>query len=413
MDRLGLSHHDFGAYLRTLITPGHQRRYRLDVLALSDGSHLRSLTTNMIDGTVNYDTTADVTRMLDLDFYDEKGNLGFEPDDPSDAPLHRSRMLRVWDERYVDALGDWVACPVFTGPCWDWQRDNGLVTVTAHGMERQAMGAAWETHHYPPKTRIDRIIRELLAAVGDVNAVVPDITRTTPHKMTIHPLEPVWPHVEHLAASVDHYVFYDGMGRFHMRPFRQSAVYRFHDALLDRVVPKRSVDGFSNTFVVLGPNPKGPKKRIRAVAFVQGSLSPASLNRNGVPLHLVASDTVSALDRRAPERTKKGAIVKGKKGHVKFHHVLDYLKTQKHAQEIADRLALEHGTTRTDLTFPSLPIPMLEEHDMVAVDDPAFGTAKLRMRQWSLPLEGGDAGNSQGSPMTVGSFLRRKARFRR
>jgi hypothetical protein len=56
-----------------------------------------------------------------------------------------------------------------------------------------------------------------------------------------------------------------------------------------------------------------------------------------------------------------------------------------------------------------MPLPFLEEHDMVAVTDDAFGTAKMRMRQWSLPLEGGEASSgepSDGSPMTVGSIRR-------
>jgi hypothetical protein len=217
MDRLGLHPHDFGMYLDTL-SQTHLRRIEIDVLDLNDGSHLRTLTPNVIDGQVACDVTADVTRMLDIHFLDDKNRIGFEPDDPSDAPLHRSRLIRVKDCRYVDGLGDWVEAPVFTGPIIDFQRDGGDVNLTCHGMEEQASGAVWETIHCPKKSKITNGIRKLLAAAGDVNAVVPDLPHTFPKDVVIHPLDPIWPHVQHMAASLDYYAFYDGAGRFRMRP---------------------------------------------------------------------------------------------------------------------------------------------------------------------------------------------------
>lgn len=399
MDHLGLHHNDYRKYLETLLTPGHRRMIRMHVLDLANGKHLRDLTSKVIDGQVVYDVTSDVSRMLDIDFFDEHDNILFDPDDPSAAPIHRSRVVRVFDSRYVEALGDWVDCPVFTGPVWDFQRDSGVVTLTAHGMERQALSAAWDVQHFPKKTKLTNAIRDLLAAAGDVNAQVPDLPHTFPHDLTVHPLDDIWPHVKRLCKSLDRRCFYDGMGRFKMPPFTQKPVYNFHHALTSRVVPKRTVDGFTNTVVVLGPNPKGPKKRIRAAAFIKGPLSPGALNRNGVPLHLVFSDEIDAVNKRVrdPKHPKKKKAV-----------VLDYAKTQKQAQQVADRLALEHGTTRNDLSFTTVPLPMLEEHDMTAVTDDSFGTARLRLMQWDLPLEGGEAGGSEGSPATIGSNRRTK-----
>lgn len=384
MFHCGLSHHDFNAYLRTLLTPGHQRRIHMHVLDLANNRHLRNLTPKLLDGQVVYDVTADVSRMLDVNFLDERNTLGFEPDDPSDAPLHRSRMLRVIDSRYVDQLGGWVDCPVFTGPIFDFQRDGGNVSVTAHSMERQAFGAAWDAMHFPKKSKITDAIRALLAAAGDVNAVVPDLPQTLPKDLTVHPLDAIWPHVKRLVASLDRYPFYDGMGRFKMPRFSQKPVYNFHDALTDVVTVKRTVDGFINQVVVVGPKPKGPRKRIQATATVKGSLSPDELNRHGVALHQAM-------------RVER-----------------DHIKTKKQAQDIADRLLLEHSTTRTDLSFPTLPLPMFEEYDMTAVTDDSFGTERVRMRQWTLPLEGGDPGGSSGESMTVGTIRRtKKAQLRR
>jgi hypothetical protein len=369
------------------------------VLDLADNSHIRTLTPNVIDGQVAYDVTADVTRMLDIHFVDTRGRLGFEPDDPSDAPLHRSRLVRVKDCRYVEALGDWVEAPVFTGPIIDFQRDGGDVNLTCHGMEEQAFGAAWGTVHCPKKSKITDGIRKLLAAAGDVNAVVPDLSRTFPKDVVIHPLDPIWPHVRHMAASLDHYVFYDGAGRFQMRPHGQRAVYRFHDVLTSPVTVKRQVDGFINTVVVLGPKPHGPKKhRVQGIATLKGSLSPEALSRHGVPFHAVDHE-----DKDFQVTVRR----KDKKGKThKVTHEMPHLKAHKEAQKIADRILLEHATTQTDLSFDAMPLPMLEEYDMVAVTDDAFGSAKMRMRTWSLPIEGGDPGGSDGSPMSVGSIRR-------
>jgi hypothetical protein len=184
-------------------------------------------------------------------------------------------------------------------------------------------------------------------------------------------------------------------------------VYRFDDALLSPVTVKRQTGGFINTVVVFGPKPHGPKKhRVRGVATLKGSLSPQALTRHGVPFHAVQHE-----DKDFQVTTRK----KGKKGKVhKVTHEMPHVKANKQAQRIADRILLEHATTQTDLSFDAMPLPMLEEYDMVAVTDDAFGMTKMRMRTWSLPIEGGDAGGSDGSPMSVGSIRRTtRARVRR
>jgi hypothetical protein len=46
---------------------------------------------------------------------------------------------------------------------------------------------------------------------------------------------------------------------------------------------------------------------------------------------------------------------------------------------------------------------------MVGVTDDSFGFKKMRMRQWSLPLEGGEPSTSEaseGTAMSVGSIKR-------
>jgi hypothetical protein len=385
MDRAGLSHTEFGIAMKTMSLP-HQRRIELHVLDLADSSHMRTLTPRMLDGQVAYDVTADVSRMLDIHFVDEK-----------------SRLIRVRDCRYIPELTDWVEWPVFTGPIIDFERDGPDVNLTCHGMEEQAFGAVWQTIHCPKKSKVTTAIRKLLAAAGDVNAQVPDLKRTFPKDHTIHPLDSIWPHVKHMAASLDHYVFYDGAGRFQMRPHNQRHVYRFEKSLTSQVTVKRQTEGFINTVVVLGPKPHGPKKhRIRGVATLEGTLSPQALARNGVPFHAVQHEDRD-FEVTVRKKNKEG------KGTHKVTHVMHHLKGNKHAQQIANRILLEHATTRTDLSFEAMPNPFHEEYDMVGVTDDSFGFKKMRMRQWSLPLEGGEPSTSEaseGTAMSVGSIKR-------
>lgn len=378
MDRVGLSPGDFAAY-RRVFTRDHQRQIRLDVLDLADGSHLRSLTPKVLDGQVDGDVTARTTRSADIRFYTTGSNLGFDPNDPSDAPVHRSRVIRVWDCRYVAELGDWVDAAVITGPVVDFDRTGPEVSVTVHGMEEQAYGQLWpHTYHAKAKSKVTDAIRDLLALAGDTNAQVPDLPHTLPHPLDLHPMETIWPHVKKLAASLDRVAMYDGHGRFNLRPHSGRGVYRFHATLMTSPRVQRGGDTVPpNVIVVLGPKPHGPhKKRIQRHAIIAGPLSPTGLQRHSVPLHLVEE------------------------------HQHDHLKTGALAQKIANRIARERGVTRTDLSWEAVPVPFLEEHDRVVVVDDAFGSTHARLRQWTLPLGGSDTGGTTGPNMTIGTNRR-------
>lgn len=355
----------------------HWRRVEVHLLELDTGKHISDLSDRLLDGDVTYDITADVTRTLDLRLVDtHRGNLGFDPVDASRSPVHRSKALHVIDSRFIPALGAWVDWPVFWGPVWDFARDGAEIMVTGHSLERQALGSVWQTFSFKAhKAKTTDCIRRLLAAVGDINAAVPDLPHTIPHDLVLHSTDQVWPHVKELAASIDHHVFYSGAGRFVMRSYNQKPVYHFHRSLLGPVKPTRGTIAH-NVWLVLGPNPKGPKPRPRGVATLGGSSSPAGLSRHGVPHRLVQK-----IERQ-------------------------HLKTNADAQKIANRLAREHGVVHTGLAFDSLPLPHLEEYDMVGVEDATMGTTRVRMRQWNLPLGGGPSGGSTGQPTTVGTNRR-------
>jgi hypothetical protein len=374
MDRLGLNHDDLRTYQRALVFT-HERRIHVQVLDL-DMNVQRSLTPMVVDGQVTIDTTADVSRILTLSFLDPARALAFEPDSAGPA-LWRSRLLRVIYSVRVPDLGDWVDCPVFTGPVWDFDRQGALVNVTAHGMERLALGQAWNPKVYQAKSlRTDALKNIMSRYAGDNCHAIPDLGFKFPHDFHVIKTAQPWRRAKSIAQSMNRHLFYDGHGTLHLRHFNDGPVFTFDDELLTQPRFTRSKDPIINTVEVIGAKPKGKKKRVRAVATAPGWLSPSALGRGGAQLRLV-------------EQVQN-----------------DHLRSVKEATDVAKRHIKHHEQQRVDVSFDSLPVPHLQENDRVRVGSTDVGPVHLRLRQWSIPLGSGDGA---GAPMTVGSLRRTTA----
>lgn len=370
------------AFERTLVTPGHRREIHVIITDL-DGevySHSTShLANRVLSGEVNFDVKRIPTRVLDVTLYDPSRSVQFAPSAPGEASMARSRMIQVIDSRYVSELDAWVDCEVFTGPIQPQSTRNGAeLRIVAHGLEVQAMGALWKRRRFLKKTKKTRIIKALLAEVGeDRLGGIPDMPRTTPKRIVVGHLDPVWPVCKKLAASMNRCLFYNGQGRPIMRRRNARAVFEF-DArhLLTEVEVGSGADELApNTFEVIGKNPKGPKKAPRAVVKLppKHEHSPRSLARNDEHLHIVRSE----------ER--------------------EHAKTKAECLQIAERWRKRAMKVTTSYQFEALPIPHLEEYDSVRVVTPT-GKITVEMEQWVLPL------SSDAASMRVGSDKVREAR---
>lgn len=373
MDRLGLNHDDLRAYQQAL-TFTYERRIHVHVLDLQM-NHLRSLTPVVIDGQVTYDVTQDVSRILTLSFLDPNRALAFEPDSPGPA-LWRNRLIRVFYSVRVATLDRWVDVAVFTGPLRDFNRQGALVNITAHGMERLALGQAWAPKTYKAKTLRTDALKNIMFRVGDDCHAIPDLAFKLPHDFSVGKMDSPWRRAEHLAASMNRYLFYDGHGTLHLRHYNDRPVFTFDNELLTQPSFTRSKEPLINTVEVVGRKPKGQKRRVRGVATAPGWMSPASLGRGLSGLRLV-------------EQIQN-----------------DHIRSKKEAQDVADRRIKHHEQQRVEIAFDSLPVPHLEEHDRVRVGSTDVGAVTLRLRQWTIPLGSNDG---QGAPMTVGSVRRTTA----
>lgn len=386
-------------YHRT-ITSSHERRIEVHVLTLN-GRVLRSLSPTIMEGQVDVDVDRLPSRVLTLSFLDPRRTLGFEPAQAGAVPLHRSRMIRVVDARRIRGLDDWVDCTVFTGHIVNFARVGPMAALTCHGVDTMASGTARRAFVRRRKAKATRVIRELLQEAGAVKFDLPDLDASLPEavtvvthvkdgddkddkpdkgprKLKVHKGDTYYGEAKAIADALDRHLYADAEGRFVLRGFPEKPVLHLGDRfLLSDLETKRAADGVENVFEVRGADPKGPKKRVSAVAAFPPShpLSRESLAWNGKPFEL----------RRI---TENGS-----------------LRTNKACKSVAVRQRDNAVRIPTEFSVDVLPVPWLAEHDMVQVAD-AGGAVPIRMRRWSLPLgPGPDA-------MTIGS-LRRSVRGER
>lgn len=372
---LDLTHDEWRAYIRAL-SRTHRRRITLEVLDL-DGDPITTMAPMILDGQLVVDATASddqPTRILTISFLDPKQRIGFEPDSVTDTPLHRRRMLRVTHAIRVPEINRWVGCRIFTGPIWDFDRDGATVNIVAHGKERQSLGNIWTQLSFPAKTRKTTIIRRLLAATGETRFAIPDAKTTSPKRFTVLRMDQPWVKARHLAKSMDRRLFYDGRGVATLRAHSNRPVFTIGRAFqLSDVRLDRNPDGIFNIFLFTGGKPKGQKKKVQSKAWVLPKwhdLSPWQLRRNQVPQRLVR------------------------------HEENDQVKTAAEANRRAKRLRDDAARTTVDCSIDTLPIPFLDEGDLVRVPTNR-GVFLLRADKWTLPL------GVEGAPvMTLGAIRR-------
>src|SRR5688500_18157631 len=131
---LGLTRAEYRSYVDAL---RDNHRIRLDVQLLDQDEepidNLQAPISRVLEGEIQFDTSADVTRSLSMTILDENRQLKFEPNSPAHGVLYADRFLAVRYEVYVGDLEDWISCPVFWGPLSGFSRSGPQVTIEAQG----------------------------------------------------------------------------------------------------------------------------------------------------------------------------------------------------------------------------------------------------------------------------------------
>lgn len=350
---------------RAALRADRRIRIRVDVLNRNEKviSSLSTPRTRILEGQVNADFDADVSRSLTLTALDPGRKLHFDGNSPADGALFADRFVRVRYGVWVEALDRWVDVPVFTGPVTRFDRDGEQVAIEAQGKESLALAPAvmWEKLTIPKGTRKTVAIRRIMEAKGEARFSGFSPTARLPHAVSLARMDEGWKIAQRIARGMDRQLFYDGAGILRLRRIPRAAAWTFRTGDDGDVLtaPQVAYDmtEVRNAIIVVGRTPEGAKQSIKATAIADRGhpLSPYSLARNGEPRFLA-------------ERIEDSSI-----------------RSKAEAQRVADSRLARHLRAEVQVAFESLPIPHLEPGDIVAVETDDFA-ADFPLRSFSLPL---------------------------
>jgi hypothetical protein len=347
-----------------LLSP-HTMGVRVQLCDL-DGNHKKDLAPYFMDGQVNVDATAQITRSLDMSLIDPLGRLDLEPDSPSPTSVFIADLVRVWIVLREPVLGDVYEVPVFTGPIDAVTRSDMFLDVKCVGKEKLALDNVWvgKTFHKNQKKTdvIKRILRDL---VGEKNISIPNRGAKLSKDLKITQDENPWEVASRLAASMNCQLFYDGRGVAKMRNRKQKPVLTLTEKWVSDT-PQVSYDlsgGVYNAVRVVGGKPKKAKKKVtyKAVAGRRHPLSPWRLGRGGVPRFI----TFSVED--------------------------DSLRTKKECAKLAKALLKSGLSAGIAFTVDGIMDPRLEENDPIRIDVGSVSVTSPT-KTFTIPLTAGDDG---------------------
>ena len=363
MINLGLSSADQRKFEAALSSSNPRRIIDVAVTITDlEHGHISTVSDRLLDGQVNIDTTAEVSRSATLTLLDPDHTVGFDSDDPLDGQAYLDRMIRVEYGVYVDEVG-WVRVPIFHGPVVGVSRDADVLEVEAHGKEALARRASWKPRSFAKGLTRVGVIRAIMTELaGENRFILPSgWTARLAKPLSLGRQSSPWSHALILANSMRAQIFYDGAGNLRLRKRPVRHVYTFRDGPggVITTAPKLAYEDrdLINTVHVKGGVPKGAKSKVESAAYVPSwhAQSPRRMGRNGVARYLVE-------------------VIED-----------DTLRTQKAADSAASRRIRELLLSTATVSFDCLPIIHLEEDDVVRIESEALSMT-FRINQMSIPL---------------------------
>ena len=326
----------------------------------------------LIDGSLDIDSEANVTRSLKLKLLDVDRSLHFDRYNPADGAAFQGQMIRVYYG--IGKLGptDFMYVPIFTGPITELSRDGGVMDLVASGKEVLADGGMWTGMTWPAGWTVRNVISNAMQGYAGEPPGYMDLDFVPGFIGSDLPMEAgteMFATLKRLASDSGSQLFYNGMGNLRLRSRPFNPVFTFNENYItDRPQVSYIQDRIVNAVRVEGGTPKGAtgKYVYSLVAPPWHPLSPNALGRFGVYRYLpefVSDDTL----------TNPTAI-----------------------QNLAMHLLNNGLLQSTEVSFPSLVVPFLEEDDVVNVQGAEY-FGSTRITKMTIPLVG-------DAEMSVGFF---------
>lgn len=359
---LGLSTSDLSA-MQNALAGDHSIHITVQVLTLTH-TRLADLSWRLLDGQVNIDAMADVTRSCTLSLLDPHRSLAFDSMSPSDGAVYLDRMIQVNYSVKAPTSTTWYTIPLFTGPIVKMDRTDDVVNLECQGKEVLSMGSAWMPRTYKKGLKKRDVVMSILQTRGgETKFSFPEHGALLPWDYSIGRDTIPWTAARNLANGMALQLFYDGRGVARLRGIPGTTVFNFRDApsggstVWSEPQVSYSTENVKNAVYVKGGVPKGAKKTIEAyrVAPAAHPLSPWKLGRNGIPRYLLET--------------------------IENTSIVSQAEANKLAQDTLNARLLEE----VEVKFDAAPMPHLEPYDLVRIYTAEFNQL-FRIRQLSIPL---------------------------
>lgn len=354
------------AELHDVIRGSYRARTRCAIMS-SDHRVLVESSRWVVDGQVEIDSTAVVTRTAAVKLLDPDGRAGLDSNAPLDGSIGLDRFVQLRRDIWLPHAKEWISIPLFTGPVTAVSRNAEEISIEAQGKEVLALQPAWRPKTWKAGTRRVDVIEELMRTrAGEFAFSMPPgwgarlgrdwsvVRRIGDDQHT------VWARAQVQAKSLGGQLFYDARGilRLRRKPVKPLWHVEARDMVETPVVSEMS-SGSVNVVVVTGGVPKGGKTPVVVEVPLPAShpLSPQSLGRRGV-------------GRRIPEEIEDSSLV-----------------TEKAATLAGERHLKTYEMGSVEMTATMLPVHFLEPQDLMTVD--MNGTAiSTRLHRATFPLNG-------------------------
>lgn len=361
----------------------HRTRTQARILD-KDENYIAELPGRITAGAVQVDSDSEITRSLSLTVVDAGRRIRLEPQSPADGAVHSDNFIAIEYGVWVESLDRWVDVPVFNGPITLVERQGAEVKIEAQGKESLLLAPHYAGQGYTLRggTRLDHAIEAVCRRQGEEKLKLPVLSKRLPKARVVGPSSEPWKVINggevtakgreiksliSRASNDDLNAYFDGRGYLVTRSRASSPVFTFTERhLLDNPTLRYDLASFRNTVIVRGGRRKKANKRddnrpsartnARVSLPAPHPLSPQSLARHGEPRFLVEFVDADGLKTNRECR---------RRGHA-----------------VLDRVSREG----VDASFPSLPVPHLEEDDLVTLMTDEIGSLTFPLRTFTLPL---------------------------
>lgn len=309
---LGISSCERKSLARAFGLP-HRIRRSVRILDL-DHRLVSDVTDLFVDGQVNIDRTASVTRSATVSLFDPKHLVGIDTTSPNAGIVSPRYLLQLHRGIYVDELSKWVDIPCgvlwFTKP----SRQGYTLSIEAQGKEAIAQYPTAKQISFTASANKMAAIRTIMGSIGETRFRLDATTERMGKAFVVDLSMTPWAACKKIADSMGRQLFYDAEGYLVCRARPANAVFTFRmgDGGTVRSDPQFTYsDGVVYNYVrATGATPEGKNDPISASSHV-GSTHPLYITRHGqfVPLRADASNdklkTVSAVKSLADDQLAK------------------------------------------------------------------------------------------------------------